>query len=640
MISKSNSIGKFEKYPVLLGPNIGKPQMLSYSDDSKDDTDFFSVELLFIADNNLSDGFIYDSLSNNINLIPITELDKKTKKGIRKSEIKGKFKSIAKAPVLSLGDPKLVSSYGFEGPRKKPLNGKLYGTKDTYYIANVEFKFKRSLKKQINKRGYVMCDLVQNFPDLDGITKINYHSVVLSTQKWEDLTIIHATDLHIAKRNDEALPYLMEKYDGTITEKALALFDFFAKKDVNLIEERLINPNNNFRMFIKLMNEFRKEKKADFAVITGDIVDFCTRSDFGHKATVFDFQNTNWSIFLNILLNNELIFRPDVKPKYIFPGEELMIPIFTVPGNHGYRCYHYSFKWGPLNRILNLRPMEVLHFRDVVPANPVSALLLSNKTMMGYNQYINPYQDFHVKFGEHLLVMLDSGYDSAKKIKELFHFDPAAVGFSEDQVEFVKNIAMNHENNKGIKIAAFHAPVLNPMPLKIMKKKIRSQFKKVGFKTMEDFKEPILSKNYEIARSDGLLNFKYGCIANNWADTLDTFNKYNFLVLNGHTHNLFECRTENTDEKSIIPSFDFGFIKTNVDVPAAIYIDDYSFKHTDSDYFTSNLSFHLQTAAMGPKPHGKDGKVGPFRKIKIKNNKLASFTVDYVSNYVDLLKLD
>ena len=61
--------------------------------------------------------------------------------------------------------------------------------------------------------------------------------------------------------------------------------------------------------------------------------------------------------------------------------------------------------------------------------------------------------------------------------------------------------------------------------------------------------------------------------------------------------------------------------------------------HTNPDYFTSNLSFHMQTAAMGPKPHGKEGKVGPFRQIKIKNNKLASFNVDYISNYVDLLRL-
>jgi hypothetical protein len=69
-------------------------------------------------------------------------------------------------------------------------------------------------------------------------------------------------------------------------------------------------------------------------------------------------------------------------------------------------------------------------------------------------------------------------------------------------------------------------------------------------------------------------------------------------------------------------------------------MDDYSLKYTNSEYFNSHLPFHLQTPSLGVGTYENTRLTGAFRIIKIRNNKLESFRVDFISNYTKLLPED
>ena len=76
------------------------------------------------------------------------------------------------------------------------------------------------------------------------------------------------------------------------------------------LRKRLINPNNQFRRFIKIMNRKVLRNELDFIVMTGDIVDYTVLSRLAKKlrklnlATKFRYEDSNWKIFKNTILNS------------------------------------------------------------------------------------------------------------------------------------------------------------------------------------------------------------------------------------------------------------------------------------------------------------------------------------------------
>lgn len=641
MFSKSNSIKNFKDYAVLLAPNLGKPQILSFPNKRLDESSLFQVELLFIAPAIYNTERVNTQIQERIQLKPIIQLDPNTKRGIRGDAIIGQIKSVINAPIVPLGDIELVLNYSYESPRELPIKEQIYDDKTTYYSVIAEFPFTDSLKHIIEEKGYVMCDLYQSFPEEANLTRSNYHSVVLSNQTWENCTFIQATDLHIANRNDEILPILLKNYDKSLSKKLLTIKDFLSGQNVENVQDRFINPNNNLRLFITLMNRLWERKMVDAIFLTGDIIDFCIRSDGGDSITSFDMPNTNWNTFYNIILNFPITFRNDIEPINIYPSEELMVPFFTVVGNHDYRSYHYDLRWGGLHKVVNVRPLEIIHYTDVIPANPISSLYVNRKTMMGYNQYINPYQDYFVKLGDHIILMMDTGHDSASAIKDLFMGSPSAEGLSEEQYMFMRNVLKNKASSRGLRMAMFHAPNLNALPFESMNKKIQIQYKQNGLNSLEDFKEDKLKKiaNGE-SRIDGLLVLNHGVIANNWDKTLKLLNDNKVLVLNGHTHEFHEFRTEETKEYAEIIKNKYLVLNEVVKIPVAVFMDDYSLKINSPEYFNTNLPFHLQTPSLGVGTYENTRLTGAFRIIKIKDNKLDSFRVDFISNYTKLLPDD
>jgi hypothetical protein len=639
MFSQTNSIDYYKVNPVLIAPNLGKPQIITFPKDAKEDSDFIHCELLFISNYSSTDEFIKSKIDGLIYIEPIIRMNEETRRGIRGDPIYGKIDSVMKAPILPLRDPELILNYEQESPRGDSVRENIYADKNTYFLVKFSFKFTHALKSVIDREGFVLLDLTQKFSDDNHLMKINYHAIVVTNQTWENFTVIHATDLHIANRNDEILSVLLQKYDKSIAKTLLTIYDFISKRENEQLEDRFINPNNNLRHFIKIMNMLKQKKALDFIILTGDIIDFCIRSDGGDSVTSFDFPNTNWSVFYNIILNLPLTFRKDLNPIGLLPGEELLAPIFTLTGNHDYRSYHYDLRWG-YAKVVNIRQTEIMYYQDVVPANPVSALYVNRKSLLGYNQYLNPYLDYWLKLGDHLFLMMDTGFDDAKSTKDLFMGSPAATGFSDDQIAFIENCIKYKAGPRGMRFAFFHAPNINPLPIFSMTREVRENYLRNGLKSLSDFKEDSLKKITKgEARADYYLNFKHGTIANNWDKTLKIFNDNRCIVFNGHTHLFFEARTEKTNNHSEFEDNALFVLKKTMQVPVAIFFDDYSIKYKDPNFFIQKMPFHLQTPSLGVADYtfaSPNKSRGPFRVIKVKDNKIESFRIDFISNYPNL----
>lgn len=174
-------------------------------------------------------------------------------------------------------------------------------------------------KKLLRKKGdqYLPClyDLVNLAPET-GQEKINYHAVQF-VKCASSCTFIHATDLHVAKRNDEILDEVLKIKAPRTREK---------------IKRDYVNFNDNVRRFIRESNELADAGALDFVVLTGDLVDF---SFLGWENEV-NYDENNWKTFENILLGGGR----ERERTPANPG--IKVAVFTSTGNHDWRVHPYN----------------------------------------------------------------------------------------------------------------------------------------------------------------------------------------------------------------------------------------------------------------------------------------------------------
>ncbi|MCA1957691.1 MAG: metallophosphoesterase [Nitrospira sp.] len=158
----------------------------------------------------------------------------------------------------------------------------------------------------------------------------NYHAIYVheTLKKSADFTILHITDTHIAKRND-FIPEILCRVRN--------------KKECKDLKDRYINFNDHLRAFIKEGNTRVKNGEKVIVVLTGDIVDYyfdgywdggwvCgqggqwkdKRGDLVKEKIITSTWDSNlWKFHL-------IITGSDGK------SDELLAPIFVIPGNHEY----------------------------------------------------------------------------------------------------------------------------------------------------------------------------------------------------------------------------------------------------------------------------------------------------------------
>ncbi|MFW9972743.1 MAG: hypothetical protein ACFFDF_21335, partial [Candidatus Odinarchaeota archaeon] len=363
---------------IVINPNLGHPLILEI--DGKLKKRKFEATLLFISDYSELEAF-RQSIQDKIKIVPLFDYKwsyklilKRKEKGIfskwrerrlikkRKKHLGEKLKTMIKRD-LNLEQLKILKSQLIRGapifskitnvensavtpiqdlsflkdlkPQEILLRNQVFGILSRFYKVQIEFNITKEVIKFLKERNFVMFDI--HSPN----NHINYHSLVISKQKWKDFTIIHATDLHLAERNDRFYEIIKNWTESSIKESFEDFFETVKKKlkinknqenkkkifsDIKIpLRKRLINPNNQFRKFIKLMNKKVLRNELDFIVLTGDLVDYTILSRLAkklRKLNEFRYEDSNWQVFKNIILN----IPPQVKSKGIVRGEELNCP--------------------------------------------------------------------------------------------------------------------------------------------------------------------------------------------------------------------------------------------------------------------------------------------------------------------------
>ena len=141
-----------------------------------------------------------------------------------------------------------------------------------------------------------------------------FHALALRPSQGT-LHFIHATDFHVALRNDT--------YDATLNNGEE---DSDASSPVPFI-----NFNKNLRRFICHANALADQGKLDFLLMLGDLVDFVEHN----YSDRYDFGENSWRLLCDIITGAET----GGTGSEANPG--LKVPVFTSTGNHDWRFFPY-----------------------------------------------------------------------------------------------------------------------------------------------------------------------------------------------------------------------------------------------------------------------------------------------------------
>ncbi|MFX1379493.1 MAG: metallophosphoesterase family protein [Promethearchaeota archaeon] len=671
---------------ILTIPNLGQPLILEI--DRKLKKRKFQTDILFIG-NDFEIELFKKSIQNQISIVPLFDykwsyklIFRKREKGIfskwREKRLKKKRKKFLGDKLKSIIDkglnleqlkklksrlhrgnpifPKLISvgkvsintiadlSYLKNiQPQEILVKNHVFGDLNQFYKAKIEFKIGKEVIKFLKERNFVMFDI--HCPD----NRINYHSLVITKQKWQDFTFIHATDLHLAERNDKLFEIIKKWTETSVKESVENFFEEVRKKlkikkeqdkkekllsEIKIpLRKRLINPNNQLRKFIKLMNRKVLKNELDFIVLTGDLVDYTILSRFAkklRKLNEFRYEDSNWQVFKNIILN----IPSQEKHKGIIRSEELNCPIFTILGNHDYRPFHYDLTWGNMYNKIGLNASEAVALNELFSASPITALTKTSLALRGYLSEINPSRDFSMKLGNNLFIFLNTGGDSFRNVRDLLTGHPSLTGITTKQIKFLENL-MNNEINKSMNTFLFlHGPPLNPEGRKLTINIFEKKGSRFVRQKLSDFKESVIKsfgKALSKARIDGVFNTKYGCVSSNWEKLVEFCKNFTILTLSGHTHISREFRLDDPGEfkTSVFDAPPFRLKK--IENPAAIFYDDYSNIYDNPKEISENGPFVVQTPALGLGSYGNPKSAGGYREIIVKNGELASFKIKSIN---------
>jgi len=552
---------------ILIDPNLGHPLIINTN--QKVNKINFELELLFIS-NILEIKELENVLRHKIQFIPIFEyrwklntlIKAKKEKVIVKKEkkfwkkIKNIFSSKKKRREqeedeivqdkkqdssfrriktrVYRGDPiegivlnanefsphEVVERENLEilNPHEYLLKNKIYDVFSKFYRVVIDITLTQEVIEWLKEFTFIMFDIIQKRET--GEDRVNNHSLVVSKNDWKNINFIHATDLHLAERNDRIYEIVknwlaIEENVIQFAEKSVKKIPFFRKSKksskkkekklqspqrIEPLHKRFINPNNNFKKFIRLMNKKVLQNELDFIVLTGDLIDFTILSKLPKdlkKLIDFDYKHSNWRIFKEFILDS-----PQKKRRGMIEGEELLCPIFTIPGNHDFRPYHYDIRWGNLYRKIGLNANEAIALNDLLFANPISSITRSFRALKGYFSEFNCSLDYSLRLGNSVFIFLNTGPDSFKNLRDFVSGHPSVTGVTTRQIKFLEFLINNKIEENDNTFLLTHAP-----PVNIQKK--LGIFDRIAFKKskddfigkFEDFKESVIKKVGKISIS-------------------------------------------------------------------------------------------------------------------------------------------
>lgn len=610
----------FPGAPLLVYPNLGCPQILPFNQENN-----YILEGVVIAEPQQTLEDVRTSLDKHFTMqLLLPQAGKPIAE--RVGSVPLVIDALERQPALPFAHPRYENDGKFNYPRPDLIDIKAFDARNTFYHIKFTFKLPIDFQKMFQTRAHLLFDIV--FHSRSGLKWVNFHAACISRNDWQNFTFIHASDLHVAKRNDNILPVVIRnlkemaiKPPGEQKEQKEDEFDR-SIKDIP-IEQRFLNINDNIRRFCKLANHRASAGELDLVIFTGDLIDFVVPASGGESPFRYNLHNSNWETLRAIFLGADYNGQEPANE-----CGELLVPCFTVVGNHDYRLWHYSIHWGFLYRLLGLTTSEAMQYNDPIPANPVGALVHSKKGMVAYYQAFNPWLDYHITLGTNHFLLLDSKWDSTIDIRDLLMGSPSLKGFNADQILWLQLQAKSLVKGRHNVFICCHAPILNP-PVKVKGwEAVKEVFTGKKFLPLPELKESAqVNQPPEQRRIDLKIKLKNGTISHHWSETMEFCLDYATLVLSGHTHKRFEFRMSPTNQKSSEIEY-LPFERRKIPSPAAVFFDEYSEIARDPWWISEKIPFLIQTPALGPSDYQRNQRAGSFRVIKIQEGKVNSFKVE------------
>ncbi|MFX1498188.1 MAG: metallophosphoesterase family protein [Promethearchaeota archaeon] len=645
-------------FPVIIKPNLGQPILLNLKDFRADNKEYFksiTFKTLIVAKSSHTVSRILEYFHLNTFIQPILkeEGEFQQRRGDLYPITPIEIVKIEKFDFRSLSILEAQNCIVWDILNFALHLDNAFGKRRELY--EIEFKIEISMIKIIEKlitefgRDFLLFDLVHKIPNTSE-QKINFHSLAIYDKNWENFEFIHASDFHIARRNDFILHFIKEKVKSKIKyyqknkRKLKKINDFVLKRDFEYKEEfhkekyeELRFAKYNFNYSLRLLIEFANQKantnQLDFILMTGDLIDYLNIARGNYQ-----YEN-NFHVFIDILLG---LNRDLEKPPYLgrdpefVNRKEILVPIFTTIGNHDYRKEHYGLRFGQIRKIFGLTSSDIKGYYDTKFFNYFTALDSRDKYIKDYFRYLNPNLNYNLRIGDNYnFIFLDTGQDSIADLHDLLKGGPSTRGIKDEQVDLLRAyIKLSHDEKI---IIVMHTPPISP---NLSSHKKRKYKKKYGIKKWSDFHEDNLKKVNKTGRLDPVLNLKYETIMYNWATLLriatgsdKVVRRKVDLILCGHTHTLKEYRLKEAQKTERI-NFGFWFLPIYIEVPCEVYTSTYRKRfesfNNQADlniWFDVNKPFVFQVQALGPISALYKYKPPGFRIYSIENNNIVNVRV-------------
>ncbi len=607
----------FPGSPLLVYPNLGCPQILAFNRENH-----YILEGVVIAEPQQTIEDVRSILNTRFYLQLLLPEEGKSVAN-RVGSVPLTIYAMDRWPALPFAHPRFENDGTFNYPRPDLIDIKAFEERNTFFYVKFTFTLPSDFQDMLQNRPLLLFDMV--YRSKTGLKWVNFHAVCISRNDWRNFTFIHASDLHVSKRNDNILPVVVRNIRDAMNKPSKeGKEDEFDRsiKDIP-VEQRFLNVNDNIRRFCKLANHMAGVGNLDLVVFTGDLIDFVVPASGGESPFRVNLHNSNWETLRAILLGTDYNGQEPANE-----CGELLVPCFTIVGNHDYRLWHYSIHWGFLYRLLGLTTYEAIQYNDPNPANPIAALAHSEKAMIGYFQAFNPWLDYHITLGDNHFLFLDSKWDSIIDFRDILMGSPSLKGFSAGQIQWLQLQAKSLQKGKPNVFIFCHAPILNP-PVKVKgMEAIKEAFTGKRLPSLVELKESAQANlPLEQQRIDLKVKLKNGTISHHWAEMLDFCLAHATMVFSGHTHKKFEFRISPTANQS--SEFEnLPFKRRKVSSPAAVFFDQYSDIAPDPWWISEKKPFLVQTPALGPSDYQRNQRAGAFRVIKIRDGQVSSFKVE------------
>ncbi|MHA1488250.1 MAG: metallophosphoesterase family protein [Promethearchaeota archaeon] len=639
------------EYPIIIKPNLGQPILINLRE-FKNEKDIFVKKITFnaliIALPEQSIQEILEFFYLNIYIQPILK-DEGEFTERRGEKYPLQILEIEKIKKLDFRDQGVLEEENciiWDIYNSLLKIDEIFGKRRELYKIKFKIKKIKSINRLLKETGrnLLLFDIVHDLPNRF-VDKINYHSIALFDKKFADFSFIHATDCHVARRNDFILRFLKDKVREKVKlqekhkrklskiDRSVLTRDFEFKEEFQ--EERLkdlrfarYNFNYNLRKLISYINDRVVKNELDFVLMTGDLIDYNNIASGNYQ-----YEN-NFQVFIDILLglNRGLDKTPFLIEEEFVNKQEILAPIFTIVGNHDYRKGHYGINLGNINQIFGMTKKEIKGYHDAKFVNYLKSIRSRDKYLKDYFRYVNPNLNFKVKIGKHYnFIFIDTGQDSIADMHDLLKGCPSTKGLKDEQIDLIRAyIQLSHDEKI---VIVMHAPPISPNLVK--KRKFEKKFKLKRELQWSDFYEDNLKKYLGCARLDKVLNLKYQTIMYNFSNFLricvgadKIIRRKIDLILAGHAHAIKEYRLKEMKETETI-SMGFYFTKIPIDVPCEVYANKYRkiFKKFENPkdfqiWFDVNKPFIFQTQPVGPIGLKYKFKPPGFRYFIIKNDQI------------------